>query len=157
MKSLITAVLILIAPSLAIAVTNTATSKTSSYYTDSPLSYTAIPAADTIMVTMPLPTKYRSKKHTLLITTMVQETCGSMDNVASTVIVGGVTALGGATYTECGNNNGQVVMVTRTWVIPSEAQGGTPIPAGSNLELHMQSSLGFALRAQTNVHIVAVK
>jgi hypothetical protein len=107
------------------------------------------------MASMPLPDKYSSKKNTLLITTTSQESCAA-DRMSSSVVVGGVTAQGGANYNECGDNGGFETF-TRTWEVPSEAQGGTAIAAGSTVDLHMSSMNGTAQRALINIQAVAVK
>jgi hypothetical protein len=85
-----------------------------------------------------LPTKYRSKKHFLLITTSVQESCES--TVArSALTVGGVDAqpFGFPGPTECTDSGW--AFRTREWFLVPSSRGGPEIPAGALVELQLSS------------------
>lgn len=104
-----------------------------------------IPAYPTTVTaaSLPLPTKYKSKKSNLVVTTTIEESCPA-DNIATVVSVAGffLEPDPSAIYwIECGSVPSPKTVV-KQWFLPSEAAGGPAIPAGSTVDMLMSSSNG---------------
>jgi len=91
-----------------------------------------------VVASVPLPTKYNSRRNFLIIKTTVSETCPAA-SIASTVTVGGFSTTNGMTLTDCEASNGGLVVFTRTWQLLPESAGGPRIPPGSVVELRLFS------------------
>ncbi len=110
------------------------------------LSVTALPAfpATLTVNSVPVPSKYKSKKLFLLIDTDVQTNCsGAGLATGSVVAVGGILAFPDPTaifYFECSNNGGFTKIPGHWFMIP-ETAGGAIVPAGATID-HMMTSTG---------------
>jgi hypothetical protein len=115
-------------------------------------------ATDVTLATVPLPSKYRSKKHALMVTASLQEACttGHLESVAQ---IGDVflqpdpTGEGGY---ECSFNGG-FEFRTRQWFLPPESAGGPAIPPGSNLVLTARSNTAEGVVSIVTVRIEIAK
>jgi hypothetical protein len=156
MKAL-TALLIstILLPATVFAAPVTSVSKTTSFAWDIPLLPQVISAGNTLILSAPLPDKYSSRKNVLLVTTTVAETCG-FDQIFSRVYVNGVQAEPLVNVSEC-NNNTTYQMVTRSYYVPSEAQGGAAVPDTATVDLYMNSLAGASARTYVSIQVVAAK
>jgi hypothetical protein len=101
---------------------------------------------------IPLPTKYKSKKHSLLITTSFQGYCPS-DIVQAAVTIAGRHAYPGIHVLQC---NGQFSTTTTSlWFLYPDSPSQEPIPPGSTAEFGLcrTGSSGVATSAHMRVEI----
>jgi hypothetical protein len=87
-----------------------------------------------VVASVPVPLKYRSKKHFLLVTSSVQELCLDA-TLRSFLTINGVAVTLTAGPTEC--NDADWAFRTRQWSFPPAALGGEEFPPGALVELYL--------------------
>lgn len=94
----------------------------------------AVAPAFTTLASLPLPSGYRSLKHTLLITVSLQENCNAGRRIYGKVTVGGVpvspTSVNG--LTECWDQ--EYHFMTRQYLLSPNSLGGA-LPDGSTVDV----------------------
>lgn len=94
-----------------------------------------------VVASIPLPTKYKSRRNFLIIKTTVSEACPAA-SIASTVTVGGFSTTNGLALRDCEASNGGFSAFTRTWQLLPESLGGPAVPPGSLVEVNLFSGGG---------------
>jgi hypothetical protein len=92
--------------------------------------------------TVGVPSTYRSKSNFLKVTTSYQATCGSGDSVRSKVDVGGVDMVDSSLPYEAYDEDAGNQIVTKSYYLAPESQGGPIIAPDAIVTLKVTSNLG---------------
>lgn len=101
-----------------------------------------------------VPTSYKSKSNVLKVTTSYQATCGSGDTLRSKVTVGGVDMVDAGLPVDAFDEDVSYQMVTKTYHLVPEKQGGPAVPKASTVTLQLTSELGTGCSISSGTMIV---
>jgi hypothetical protein len=106
--------------------------------------------------TVAVPSSYKSKSNFLKVTTSYQASCGAGDSAKSKVDVGGVEMVDSSVPYESYDEDAGYQIVTKSYYLLPESQGGSAIAPDSMVTLKLTSTLGIGCSMNYATMVVEV-